>query len=343
MSRDTKRLLTTGAIGLAAVLAGRAVIRGLCTFSFRNKVVLITGGSRGLGLVLAREVAAEGARLVICARDEAELRRAETDLRARGANVLAVVCDVTNREQIDEMVKQIHAHFGLVDVLINNAGTIQVGPMEEMTLADYDEAMQIHLWAPLYTTLAVLPDMRHRNGRIVNIASIGGKVSVPHLLPYSASKFALVGLSQGLRVELAEEGIFVTTVCPGLMRTGSPRNAYFKGRHRQEYTWFSLSDAMPGISMGAARAARKILNAARQGDAEVVLSLPAKLASMVHGVAPSFTVRVLGMVNRLLPRPGGIGRERARGSASGSFLAPSWLTLLDKRAASRNNQVPPAE
>jgi short-subunit dehydrogenase len=343
MNRETKRMLAAGAVGIGAVLAARAIVRGFCSYTFRDKVVLITGGSRGLGLVLARQLAAEGALLAICARDEGELRRAEKDLLARGAQVLALACDVTNREQIERMVEQIHARWGPVDVLINNAGTIQVGPMEEMTLTDYDEAMQIHLWAPLYTTLAVLPDMRHRNGRVVNIASIGGKISVPHLLPYSASKFALVGLSEGLRAELSEEGVYVTTVCPGLMRTGSPRNAYFKGRHRQEYTWFSLGDALPGISMSAERAARKILDAARHGDPEVVLSVPAKLAATMHGIAPGLTSRVLGLVNRLLPRPGGIGRQRARGAASESFLSRSWLTLLDKRAANRNNQIPPPQ
>jgi short-subunit dehydrogenase len=342
MNRDTKRLLAAGAVGLGAVLAGRAALRSFCSYTFRDKIVLITGGSRGLGLVLARELAAEGARLAICARDEGELRRAESDLVARGARVLALPCDVTDRQQIEQMVERIQRDWGPVDVLINNAGTIQVGPMEEMTLTDYDEAMKIHLWAPLYATLAVLPGMKHRNGRVVNIASIGGKISVPHLLPYSASKFALVGLSEGLRAELAEEGVFVTTVCPGLMRTGSPRNAYFKGRHRQEYTWFNLSDAMPGISMSAERAARKILDAARHGDAEVVLSVPAKLAATLHGVAPGLTSRLMGLVNRVLPRPGGIGRNRATGAASNSFLTRSWLTLLDQKAANRNNQIPPA-
>lgn len=343
MNRDMRRLLITGGIAVGAVLATRAIARSGCSYSFRDKVVLITGGSRGLGLVLARQLAAEGARIVICARDEDELRRAEGELRARGADVLAIGCDVTDREQVESMVEEIHRHFGLVDVLINNAGTIQVGPMEEMTLVDYDEALRIHLWAPLYATLAVLPDMRHRDGRIVNIASIGGKISVPHLLPYSASKFALVGLSEGLRAELAEEGVSVTTVCPGLMRTGSPRNAFFKGRHRQEYTWFSISDALPGISMSAERAARKILEAARHGDAEVVLSVPAKLAVTMHGVAPGFTARLMGLVNRLLPGPGGIGRERARGAASGTLLSNSWLTTLDQNAARRNNQIRPRE
>src|SRR5918912_3423887 len=129
-----------------------------------------------------------------------------------------------------------------------------------MTLEDFEQAMAVHFWGPLYATLAVLPQMRaRRDGRIVNISSIGGKVSVPHLVPYSASKFALAGLSDGLRAELSKENVIVTTVCPGLMRTGSPRNATFKGKHRDEYAWFSISDALPLTSMSAERAARQII------------------------------------------------------------------------------------
>lgn len=245
--------LNNNALILAAVVVGvlfaiRAVLQLWRQYDLSGKTVLITGGSRGLGLVMARELLREGARLAICARDEAELERARTDLVRRGADVLALPCDVTNQEQVNEMVRVVRDRFGQIDVLINNAGAIAVGPMEVMTLEDYEAAMKIHFWAPLYTTLAVLPEMRQRHeGRIVNISSIGGKISTPHLLPYSASKFALTGFSEGLRAELASYGIVVTTICPGLMRTGSPYNAIFKGQHRAEYTWFSLSDSLPLI------------------------------------------------------------------------------------------------
>ncbi|HKY04409.1 MAG TPA: SDR family NAD(P)-dependent oxidoreductase, partial [Blastocatellia bacterium] len=226
------------------------------------------------------------------------------------------------------------------DVLINNAGVIEVGPMDVMTAGDYEEAMRTHFWGPLYTTLAVLPAMRSRSeGRIVNISSIGGKISVPHLLPYSASKFALTGFSEGLRAELAGDGIVVTTVCPGLMRTGSPRNATFKGRHRGEFAWFMISDSLPLISMNAERAARQIIDACKRGDAEVVLSLPAKLAALFHGVFPGLTADLLGLVNLALPGPGGIGTARARGAESRSALTPSWLTALSDKAAAENNEL----
>jgi NAD(P)-dependent dehydrogenase (short-subunit alcohol dehydrogenase family) len=338
MQNRTAWLLAAGA---GAWVAWRAY-KTYFGYDLRNKVVLITGGSRGLGLVLAREASRQGARVAVCARDGDELARARADLRDRGAHVLAVPCDVTDRDQVEQMVRSVEQHFSRIDVLINNAGVIEVGPVETMTLADYEEAMAAHFWAPLYATLAVLPGMRRRRaGRIVNISSIGGKVAVPHLVPCDASKFALVGLSEGLRAELAREGIVVTTVCPGLMRTGSPRNAYFKGHHRAEYVWFSLGDALPLLSTSAESAARAILDACKRGDAEIVLTVPSKLAAAFHGLFPGLTTDLLGLVNRFLPGPGGIGTERALGRDSQSALSPSPLTILNERAAARNNELEP--
>jgi NAD(P)-dependent dehydrogenase (short-subunit alcohol dehydrogenase family) len=332
--------LLVAAAGLGAFVAAWALVRKWREYDLRGRVVLITGGSRGLGLVMAREFVGEGARVAICARDGGELERARAELGGRGNRVMAVPCDVTEREQVKEMVEMVTRHFGRIDVLVNNAGTIQVGPVEVMTLEDYEQAMKAHFWGPLYTTLAVLPQMRkRREGRIVNISSIGGKVSVPHLVPYSASKFALVGLSEGLRSELMKDGVVVTTVCPGLMRTGSPRNANFKGQHRAEYAWFSISDSLPVTSMRAERAARQVVAACKRGDAEVVLSIQAQLAVKFHGLFPGLTQDLLGLVNLLLPAPGGIGRKRAKGRDSQSSLSPSWLTALGERAAVRNNEV----
>jgi short-subunit dehydrogenase len=334
-----------GALILAAATAGLGgyfLVRSLLKpreYDLRGKVVLITGGSRGLGLVMAREFASEGARIAICARDKETLNQAHKELVDSGIDSFSYPCDVTIREQVNEMVEAVQERFGQINVLVNNAGTIEVGPMEVMTLEDYEEAMKTHFWGPLYTTLAILPQMRDRQeGRIVNISSIGGKISIPHLLPYSASKFALVGFSEGLRSELAKDGIAVTTVCPGLMRTGSPKNAIFKGKNKAEYAWFSISDSLPITSMQAERAANQIISACKRGDAEVVLSIQAQLAVTFHSLFPGLTADLLGVVNRLLPGPGGIGTNRAKGSESESLLSPSWLTMLGDMAAARNNE-----
>ena len=341
MNEREKSALIAGAVGAGALLAVRAALRKRRELDLRDRVVLVTGGSRGLGLVLAREFAAEGAKVAICARDREELERALADLRSRGADAFAFPCDVTERAQVNELVEVVRGRFGRVDVLVNNAGVIQVGPLEVMTLEDYEQAMKVHFWGPLYAALAVLPEMRRRGeGRIVNVSSIGGKIGVPHLVPYSASKFALTGLSDAMRAELAKDGVLVTTVCPGLMRTGSPRNAIFKGRHRAEYAWFSISDSLPVTSIQAERAARQIVAACRRGDAELVITTQAVLAVKFRALFPEVTADALALVNRLLPGPGGIGRKRAKGKESESALAPSWLTALSESAAERNNEIP---
>lgn len=119
-----------------------------------------------------------------------------------------------------------------------------------MTLEDYHEQMDSNYWSAVHTCYYVVPHMQERrSGRIVNISPIGGKVAVPHLLPYCAGKFALGGYSRGLRSELMKDGIVVTTVFPGLMRTGSPRQAMFKGGNEAEHAWFSIAGSLPGLSI----------------------------------------------------------------------------------------------
>jgi len=332
------RSLMLAAAGVGGYLAWQALRP---RYDFRGKSVVVTGGSRGLGLVLARQLASRGANLAICARDPDELSRAYDELAQTGARVIAVECDITVRERVQEFIAVARQRLGGIDVLVNNAGTIGVGPVEEMRDEDYERSLKTHLWAPLWMIEAVLPEMKARkSGRIVNISSIGGKIAVPHLLPYTVGKFALVGLSNGLRAELAKDGITVTTVCPGLMRTGSPYNAEFKGRHREEFAWFTLGDSIPGVSQGAERAARKILDACARGDAEVVLGWPFKLAVAVQGLAPALMIDSWALINKyILPAPGGVGPHRVKGHHSQGLL-PRAVTFLTDRAAAANNEAP---
>ncbi|MCE9552212.1 MAG: SDR family oxidoreductase [Planctomycetes bacterium] len=333
-----RTILSMGALAAGGALALHLLRRS--NYNFADKVVVITGGSRGLGLELARRFAAEGARIALCARTAADVAKAGEELQRRGADVFAAICDVTDPAQIEPFIDEVVDRWGRLDVLVNNAGIIQVGPLESMTEADFRQAMDVHLWGPLRMTLEALPHMRAQNaGRIVNIASIGGKLSVPHLLPYCASKFALVGLSQGMRTELARENIWVTTISPGLMRTGSPRNAQFKGRHREEYAWFSISGAAPVISLGSGRAARRIVEACRRGSSELVFPLPIQLVARIHGLFPELTEATSRLVQRLLPEAGGMGTGSRQGKESESRWSPSWLTWLNERAAARNNEI----
>lgn len=326
------KIVAGGAVGLLAWRATRP------KRSLAGQVAAITGGSRGLGLLLARELASQGCRIAICARDETELERAVEIVSASGAEVLATRCDVSEQDQVDAWIRAIHERFGRVDILINNAGIIQVGPIEAMRAADFEQVMGINFFGGVYATLAVLPEMQaRRSGRIVNITSIGGKVAIPHLIPYDAAKFAMVGFSQGLRAELAKDGISVTTVVPGLMRTGSPPQALFKGKKSLEYTWFSLGSATPLTTVSAERAARRIVEAARRGEAEITLTWQAKLLQGAHELAPTMVADALSWVNRALPEHDG-SSDTVRGMDLATALSPSPLTAMMNRAAIANNE-----
>jgi NAD(P)-dependent dehydrogenase (short-subunit alcohol dehydrogenase family) len=341
MNRPSTLWTLAGAAGLyAGYRAARAISR---RFDFAGRVVVVTGGSRGLGLVLARQFADEGAHLAICSRHGDQLERAKRELEERGARVFAQPCDLTRVDELLGFFAAVRRNLGPVDILINNAGVIQVGPIEVMTQDDFASSLAIHVWAPLRAMECVLPDMRRRGGRIVNIASFGGRVSVPHLAPYCVGKFGLVGLSRAYAAELARDGVYVTTVCPGLMRTGSHRHALFKGRHRAEYTWFSLGASAPVGAISAESAARKILRACRYGQAHTTLSLPARLAEIAEGLAPELIADAAALAARWLPSaegPDSIGADQREGQDSASPWSPSLATLLGDRAAHRNNELP---
>ena len=343
MTRTQQTALAAGALTIGAAFMTRAM-RANRRLDFRDRAVLITGGSRGLGLLVARELGAHGARITIAARDGAELERARQDLEERGVqHVATAICDVGVRDQATRLIETVVAREGRLDVLINNAGVIQVGPLDHMSHGDFEEALAVHFWGPLHAMLAAVPIMRRQGGgRIVNVSSIGGKIGVPHLAPYCASKFALTGLSDAARGELAKDRIYVTTVCPGLMRTGSPFNAWFKGRHRDEFTWFAIADSLPMASIDATRAARELVDACRYGDAELVISLPARLAIIANAVAPEVVSLAMSLANNLiLPNATDTaGDERHIGWQSRSRWAPSIATRLTEQAAAQNNEVP---
>ena len=332
----------TAAVGACGLVLNR-LARAARSIDFAGASVLIFGGSRGLGLEIARQLAAEHAHVMLAARDNEELERARTDLASRGLSAATLSCDVRDRHQVEAAISRMIDEYGTIDVLINDAGVIQVGPIEHMTIGDFEDAMATHFWGPLHAIQAALPHMRRGGSRrIVNISSIGGKIAVPHLVPYTASKFALTGLSEGLRAELASKGFAVTTVCPGLMRTGSTYNASFKGQHRREFAWFHLADSVPGVSIGARRAARQIINACRYGDPSLIITPAARLAIAMNGVAPSITARILSGANRLMPSPAEDGGNESKpGWQSTSPIAPSFVTTLADRARAENNELTP--
>src|SRR6266480_388810 len=333
-------LLPAGAVLLGAWVTAR-IIR-TARYTLRDKVAVITGGSRGLGLVLARDICAQGGSVALIARDREELARAKADLARRGGapNAFGVQCDLLDAAQIEAAVRQIIDRFGKIDILINNAGIIEVGPLEHMTREDFERAMQLHFWAAYELISQIVPEMRTwGGGHIVNISSIGGKVAVPHLAPYSVSKFALTGFSDAIRAELARDNIHVTTVAPGMMRTGSHVNAKFKGKHDIEFAWFSASAGAPLISMNADRAARKILAACRRGQPSLTLTFAARGAILGNALFPNLTGYAMRLVNQFLPKPSAAEGNQSRGGSEMRRLIPGWLTHSADKATVRNNEA----
>jgi NAD(P)-dependent dehydrogenase (short-subunit alcohol dehydrogenase family) len=337
MIRMMRHINSLVAAGSVASVALRALTRWRRRMSFEGKAVLITGGARGLGLALARELAAEGARLAIVARDLLELEQAARDLQ--GAQVIAIQRDLTQSGEVPQAVREAARALGGLDVLINNAGTIDVGPFETMTSADFQRSMAIHLWAPISAMNAALPWLSANRGRVVNIASIGGLVAVPHLAPYCASKFALVGASDALRAEFRRHGVYVTTVCPGLMRTGSHVNAHFHGAHQKEYAWFSVGAALGSVS--AERAARQIVSACRYGQPHLTISAPARIVALANTLLPNLVAEVVALVGRALPKPprGRLAWERHSGWESRGLI-PKVITRRADREIEPHNQIP---
>lgn len=350
--RARKAMLMAGAAvaGAGLVCAGTAAamvygqINRRRTRRLTGKVVLITGASRGLGLAMAEEFGRKGAKLVLTARDPWQLQRAKQSLVERGAvesaeAVLTIPADLRQAEEARQVVQKATEHFGRVDVLVNNAGVITVGPVENQRVEDFREVMDSNFFSAVQCTLAALPQMLARgDGTIVNIASIGGKIAVPHMLPYTASKFAAVGFSEGLHAELRAKGVHVLTVCPGLMRTGSHLSAQFAGDAEREYRWFSLAANLPGISMSAATAARRIVRAVVAGRTEIAITPQAMVAARLAGVAPEVVAVAMSTVHRLLPKAAAEKTGSQRGAeVRGMELMPAGV--LGDTAARRYNQT----
>ena len=329
------------AIGAGTFLIANTIYKALNHYDLKGKVVLVTGGSRGLGLVLARQLAAKGARLAICARTPEQLGQAHIELERLGAEVMSMTVDVTDQRQVQAMIIDILEHYGRLDVLINNAGIVQVGPQENMGVNEYEQAMKANFWSALYTMLAVIPYFKEQGGgRIVNVTSIGGKIAVPHLLPYTASKFALVGLSEGMNAELKKDNILVTTVVPNLMRTGSPRNVTVKGDHEAEYAWFKLADSSAFLSQSAETSAAEIIKAIEQGESEAILSATAKVATILQGFAPGWMNLLMGIANKLLlPDTAAGGDVSKKGYESESTRSIGATGGKSDQEAVKNNEL----
>ncbi len=339
-SSQINDIAAIGMIGLGAVLLTSRVLRQGRCMRFRGASVLVTGGSRGLGLEISRVFAREGAKLTLLARDREELVNARRELISLGGYVMIRACDIRNERQARDAVDFVIRERGRVDVLINNAGVIQVGPFENTEVADFEELLDDYVRAPLYFIKAAAPFMKQQGGgRIVNISSIGGLVAIPHLSAYCTAKFAETGLSDGARAELAKDNILVTTVEPGLLRTGSYVNALFKGQHRREFGWFAISAALPLFSSNAEKAALRIVRACRYGDPYLVISPQARFLQLMNALLPGVTASAMKVAARLLPSPSArAGTAPRTGWESKSGVVSSLLSGIGNEEVERNQE-----
>ena len=313
MARSLNPLLLAG-LGAGAAAAAIALTRSLrSTPPPDGAVVVVTGGSRGLGYAIASRFARRPVRLVLVARDRLELATAQEMLLAEHPHLhpedfYLVDADLSNPNECHRLITEVLHHFGRIDVLVNNAGIIEVGPAECHQLDAFYRAMHVHFYAPLHTLWAALPHLREqspipgwsRRAAIVNIASIGGKVAVPHMLPYTASKFALVGFSEGLHAELHRHDILVTTVCPGLMRTGGEAHAHFVGDVEAERRWFDFVANAPLLSSSVDHAADRIYSAVTRGAPEITITPHTWLAARIAGLCPATTQCVSALADEYI-------------------------------------------
>ncbi len=196
-----------------------------------SSTVLITGASQGIGKATAYLFAKHGYNVVLVARQIERLKAVAQDLQQLGCSALPVSTDVRQPEQVTNLIETALAHYGSIDVLINNAGVYISGPVEQFSLEDWHVAIDTNPWGYIHTVHALLPHLLAQGkGTIVNVSSIGGKTAIPYLTPYTTSKFAITGFTQALHSELAPKGIQVCGIYPNLIKSDFLERAIFQGQ-----------------------------------------------------------------------------------------------------------------
>lgn len=253
-----------------------------------EQVVIVTGASSGIGRETALHFAREGARLVLAARRQQRLQGLENEIRALGTEVLSLPTDVAQQDQVEAMVEGALQRFGRVDILVNNAGVGLVALVEETTAEDMEMILRVNFLGAFYGIRAVLPVMRRQgSGHIINISSFVGKRGLPLSGAYCASKFALIGLSESLRVELKGSGIKASVICPVGTATEFFATAKDPGGRKPS--------PKPPVQTPS-HVARAIVRCARSPRPEVILYPPARLLVVLNALSPTLADWVIGMV-----------------------------------------------
>jgi len=254
----------------------------------KDNVVAITGASKGIGAELARQLAAKGAKLVLAARNEKELEAVAADCRKAGASVVTVKADVAVERDCQAIVAGAVLAFGRLDTLVNNAGVSMWARFEDIDdVSILERIMQVNYMGAVYCTRHALPHLRAVRGRIVGIASLAGRTGVPTRSGYAASKHAMTGFFDSLRIELADAGVTVTMIYPGFVSTGIRENAT-----GPDGKAIMVSPVKEGEVMGVEECARRIVKAIEKREREVVMTARGKIGLWLKLLAPSLVDRL---------------------------------------------------
>lgn len=263
----------------------------------RGASAIVTGASTGIGRALAVRLARRKAcRMVLTARTQEVLEETAKAVRDAGGEAHCVVGDIAEQSVVENVVKTCMDKFGGVDLLVNNAGLAKTGPMHRLTVEDWRYVFEVNFFAPLQLVYQVMPHfIEKRGGKVVNVASVAGKIAFPGSVCYSASKFALTGFSEGMAAELSWRGVDVITVCPGWVRT----EFFKKNSSSEDPSEIAMRKDVQGwlmrnvLSISSEECADRIMQACEKGGChEIILTKPGVVLERMSGLAPNLAFRL---------------------------------------------------
>jgi len=256
---------------------------------FKNKVVLITGASSGIGKQTAIEFAKLGSSIILVARRKNKLEQVENELKQFNVNTLVCVCDVSKKDQVDELSKIVLQKFDSVDILVNNAGFAIYGLVSDLSINEIESQMETNYFGMIYCVKNFLPLMlKKKSGHIVNVASVGASFSVPGVSSYCATKFAMLGFSEGLKHELYGTGVGLTVVSPIMVRT-----PLFEHPSFTNFSKFST-----GVSLSSETVAKTIIKASNSSRLEIVVPSVARAVIWFKQTFPFLINPIVGRIFR---------------------------------------------
>jgi hypothetical protein len=256
---------------------------------FKNKVVLITGASSGIGKQTAIEFAKLGSSIILVARRKNKLEQVENELKQFNVNTLVCVCDVSKKDQVDELSKIVLQKFDSVDILVNNAGFAIYGLVSDLSINEIESQMETNYFGMIYCVKNFLPLMlKKKSGHIVNVASVGASFGVPGVSSYCATKFAMLGFSEGLKHELYGTGVGLTVVSPIMVRT-----PLFEHPSFTNFSKFST-----GVSLSSETVAKTIIKASNSSRLEIVVPSVARAVIWFKQTFPFLINPIVGRIFR---------------------------------------------